>query len=393
EPALESLVAGEWVHTPAGRCLRVERRYPYDHTHGAERLDALLRVPTHQWASFADARDGPPLDPRSALFLDTETTGLMRGAGTYVFLVGLAFYDADSLTLRQYFMPDYGDEEALLDLVAEELEAHRGLVSFNGRCFDWPLLRTRFILARRAFDESPPHLDLLPLSRRLWRKRLPSCSLGSLEQNILGLARRPDDVPGYLIPQLYQDYLQQGRVAPMARVFYHNETDILSMVSLAARIGRLLSGPSVAQNDPSCDLVALGALYEQLQRTDEALQAYRLASEGRVGLVDARRGSREADLRLAALLKRLGRHDEAMQAWRRQLQGDALHPYVELAKHLEHRLGDHAAAKSIVLEAMDWLQRQRSRTPPSAFARAMAELEHRLARLEGKLPKSGRAEG
>ncbi|MBC7235566.1 MAG: ribonuclease H-like domain-containing protein, partial [Chloroflexi bacterium] len=319
---------------------------------------------------FVRGLEDPPLNPERLLFLDAETTGLGRGAGTYAFLIGLGSFVGGEFCIRQYFMPDYDSESALLELVAEELAAHDGLASFNGWTFDWPILQTRFLLARRPLPCSgEPHLDLLPLSRRLWRRMLPSCALASLEAGVLAVEREEQDVPSYLIPALYQDYVRLGRTRPIARIFYHNLLDLLSMVTLTARAGALLANPQAERARPFCDDLALGRMYESLGHHEEAIAAYRRAGQ-------------EAHRSLSFLLKRLGRYEEAMDIWRAQLGGREIYPYVELAKQYEHRLHDLEKARDMVIQA---LQRLEAHTAGDDARARRRELEHRLARLTRRL--------
>ena len=382
DPPLEALVDGEWVSSSGARCFVSEHLYPLGHDHGGLRLGDLHAVPIDDWAPFIIAEEGQILDPQQSIFVDIETTGLARGAGTYAFLVGLGFFEGEHFRLRQCFMPDYADEEALLDLVAEDLAHHRGLITFNGRCFDWPIIETRYVLAQR---EPPcggsPHLDLLSLSRRLWRRTLPSCALASLETSVLGVRRGQDDVPGYLIPQLYQDYVRWGHTRPIARIFYHNLMDILSMVALAARAGKVICPSLRQEGDPLCDHISLGAFYEVIGRYEDASHAYRLALEHGHSAEDIAAASK----RLSALLKRLGRYDEAMEIWRARIPGDEIYPYLELAKQLEHRLREYAEARHVIQEAITWVRTRDVLLGEQERQRLMADLRHRLARVDRRL--------
>jgi uncharacterized protein len=382
DPALESLVEGRWVTAAGARCFVAERRYTLEHRHGGSSLSDLLDLPVHHWAPFVWGADDQLLDPRRAVFLDIETTGLARGGGTYAFLVGIGFFEDESFLARQYFMPDYADEEALLDLLTADLAEHAGLITFNGRSFDWPILETRFILARRNPPcMGRPHLDLLLLARRLWQRMLPSCALSALETTVLDVQREGVDVPGYLIPQLYQDYVRLGRTLPMVGVFYHNAMDLLSMVSLASRAGQVIASLADGVHDPSCDYLALGSSYERASQFEEALRAYHMAE--RYG-----RSDQETDAALArsaSLLKRLGRHTEAMDIWRSQLNGITVEPYIEMAKQCEHRLRDYGQAERLIHEALGWVQDPNVRMNRLERRRLVAELEHRLARVKRRL--------
>jgi len=381
DPPLEALIPGRWITRGNGRCFATEESYASAYRHGSVVLQQALEVPTQVWSSLLRDKGEGHFAIDQALFVDLETTGLSRGAGTYAFLVGVGSFRQDAFVIRQYFMPDYGDEETLLDLLAEDLSSGTGLVTFNGRTFDWPILETRYIMARRKPPLEPtPHLDLLHLSRRLWSRSLQSCALSSLEEHVLDIRRDSCDVPGYLIPQIYSDYVEQGRTRPIADVFYHNLIDVLSLVSLAARAGAMVGMPAGEERPEPCDYYSLAILFEGQKRYDDAIQAYRMEIERHhtPHLHNARK-------RLSYLFKRLGSYDAAMEMWQADLDGDALYPYVELAMQYEHRVHDLPAARDIVRRAIDWVTSDNAPLSRFESRRALTELEHRLARIERRL--------
>ena len=160
-------------------------------------------------------------DPGQWLFLDTETTGLSGGTGTYAFMVGIAWWEGGGLQVEQFFMRDLNEEHSLLQELFERMKARPVLVTFNGKSFDWPLLDTRFRMTRAFKDFAPRlHLDLLHPARQLWRMRLGSVRLRDLERQVLSGDGRPldwtrrDDIDSSLIPQMYFDYLQWSGPAP-----------------------------------------------------------------------------------------------------------------------------------------------------------------------------------
>ena len=172
------------------------------------------------------------------VFLDTETTGLMGGTGTYVFLLGTAFIRDGELVLRQHLLHDLGAEAAFVRALREELAPFRACASYNGKCFDLPLLRTRFVMALRAdlsVDDS--HLDLLHPARRLWRDRFGSTSLRQLEDSVLDVARE-DDIPGALIPERYFRWLALHEAGLIQPILNHNARDIVSLVRITDRIAQ-----------------------------------------------------------------------------------------------------------------------------------------------------------
>ena len=296
---LATLVAGEEIENAGGRCWLVTEHYALDATRGRHPLGALLETTPQAIAPlYPRARLDNGFDFSRAAFIDTETSGLGGGAGVYAFMVGVGTFeelemgnsvldgrDANlpspvsnlQFTVRQFFMRHPGEETALLTALAELLGERSGLVTFNGRTFDAPLLRGRYQMNRRFLPqgveppsilaEDAPHLDLLHPARRLWKRRLASCSLGSLEAAILGLRRSEDDVPGNLIPFLYTQFLQTGNAADMRRVFYHNREDIISMLSLAELLCRHYANPcesAQAGELHPLDLASAGQIHAEL---------------------------------------------------------------------------------------------------------------------------------
>jgi uncharacterized protein YprB with RNaseH-like and TPR domain len=317
-------------------------------------------------------------DLRRPLFLDTETTGLSGGTGTVAFLVGLAWPDGDGLTLAQYFLRDFNEESALLWAIGQCVSAAGVLVSYNGRCFDWPLLQTRLVM-RRASWPSPPHFDLLTLARRIFRPRLPDCALQTIEQAVLDL-HRADDLPGSLIPSRYFAWLRDGDPHALDPVFTHNRQDVLSMVSLLARFEAVLRS-----SDDLHPLDGFGrARFLELRGFhDDAIRAYRqlwqLRPTGASPVLGGALG-----LRLARLLRRQGRWEEARsileECWRTQS-----YPYpvaIELAKLLEHQARDIGAARRIVGDALRLLAMAAVPNP-----QWRADLERRLQRLDRRLQR------
>jgi uncharacterized protein len=371
---LPALLPGlELVETPEGACYVLDRVYPLHHRHGADTLDSLLQQQPAAAAPFCGEPRLSDLDFRDFLFLDTETTGL-GGAGTLAFMVGVAFFEGDAFVARQYFLRDHGDEPAMLWLINELLARRPGLITFNGRSFDLPLLDGRFLLNRMVCDICErPHIDLLPPARRLWRQRFDSCALGALEQTLLGLRRSQEDVPGWLIPALYHHYLGSGDGREMARVFYHNRIDLLSMVTLAARITRQLAAPQ--PGDHPIDLLGLGRWLADLGRVEEAEQALRLAAVPELPTPLFQ----QALAHLGALLKRAGRREEAVAVWQQLAVTtfDDVTAHVELAKHYEWHGGDLQAACFWTEQALSLLDRR--------HGPLQAELAHRRRRLLRKM--------
>ena len=187
---VEDVVSGRLHRTIYGEAFWVESLYAKDYTHGHSPLQ--IRHPLHILTEWAQVPQVAQADLRHFVFLDTETTGLSGGTGTLVFMVGLGRFTDDGFQVAQYFLREPAEEIAVLAAVSEYLDPCEAVVTFNGRAFDIPLLTTRYTLQALSFPlVGTPHLDLLPLARRLWRDRLPSRRLGYLESTILGAARTP----------------------------------------------------------------------------------------------------------------------------------------------------------------------------------------------------------
>lgn len=384
---LAAAVDGEVVRSAAGvhvRCEPPSVSLPLDR----ERLAALPR--------------GVPAD-RPFVCLDTETTGLDTAAGTMAFLVGLGWWEGERFRQVGLLLPDQSDEAALLAALAAALPADACLVTYNGRTFDWPLLVTRYRLARRPPPAHAAHLDLLPLVRRLFRHRLPDARLGTVERAVLGV-RRGRDVEGWAIAELYLSFLRGGPATPLLDVVRHNEEDVRSLARLLAHL-EAYTDPVRRTALPAGDLVGLGRAYRAAGRHEEAVACLEHAI---AGLVDAppagaRWGSealpwgsrpwdrplaqsvaRPAELRVeqARLLRRLARHDDARAVWTevaRQPGRTGAIGWIELAKHAEHRERDLAAA----LAAVEAAERQlgRARLVGRPVPRLEADLATRRARL------------
>ena len=298
--------------------------------------------------------------PERAIFFDTETTGLSLGAGTVPFLIGIAFFSTAGLEVHQVFMRDYHEESAGLRLFSNLLEdagtERDMLVSFNGRGFDAHLVASRFRLYRM---EDPLaafiHLDLLHPSRRIWRRTLESCSLGSIEKDVLNISR-VDDIDGALIPAAYHRYLRTGCTEDIVRIVEHNRIDMASLAVLAMRLNGLLTGRSglVGNLQPAELLGLAGALFSQnlFGKVNEVLSGIRHVEDT---------GLRWDILKLRSLsLKKLGRLDDAMLLWM-EMTGFSIgfdpFPYEELAKAEEHRMGRPAEALKVVERAFRRLER------------------------------------
>jgi uncharacterized protein YprB with RNaseH-like and TPR domain len=301
----------------------VERLFFPDYIHGGEPVATLFEAPLHV------LNDGQPVRPWDLLFLDTETTGLAGGTGTLPFVLGLARPEPEGLRLRQYFLTGFTGEAAMLDHARTWLDECSHLVTFNGKCFDVPLLTTRYRLMRLATPlQTKGHLDLLHPTRAAFANRWSDCRLQTAEQRLLGFVRT-NDLGGHLIPAVVL-----GRADEVPRVLEHNRWDLVSLAGLLSRLAAVFSGSGHEDADPRA------VARHRLRRGDEAGALLELAmhasSLGVTGLLE-----------LAQLYRRRGDWERAVPIWE-DLAGQGVAEALErLAKYHEHVRGDIPAALSL----------------------------------------------
>jgi uncharacterized protein YprB with RNaseH-like and TPR domain len=266
---IDKVVTGIYRLTLAGETFVAGQTFGADYRHGQSAIRP--EVPFDSLAAWAREPRFLELPLESYAFLDTETSGLAGGTGTYAFLVGVGRFLDGEFRLEQFFMRDPSEEAALLEGLAAYLAPVKALVTFNGKAFDAPILQTRYLLhSIPAPFIDFAHLDLLPLARRLWRDRLPSRALKYLEENLLSAPRTVEEVPGYEIPYLYFDYLRSGDARPLKGVFYHNAMDVVAMAALLTHVTAILADPFGEMIEHGLDVVALAKLYEDLGKWDMA---------------------------------------------------------------------------------------------------------------------------
>ena len=375
--SINSVVAGSFAPTPRGDVFIAEQKYPSGYIYGSSPLTSTL--PLAHIAQWAKDPEIEKLPLSKFAFLDTETSGLSGGTGTYAFLVGVARFIDDEYVLQQFFMRDPAEEPALLEGLATFLAPCEALVTFNGKAFDAPLLSTRYRLHQIPIPyKDYSHLDLLPLARRLWRDRLESRTLKYLEEHVLDFTRSSEEVPGYEVPWLYFDYLRTGDARPLGGVFYHNAMDVVAMAALLAHMNDMLEDPYDGNVQHGLDFVALGKLFEDLGHWEDAARLFEHGLE--FGLDESDFGI--AVKRLSILQKRRGDLDEAVRLWEESAKRGHLYAFIELAKHHEHKQRDAKSAMKWTKSALKLVEK----TEMPAYMRKhwVDEIEHRLERLKRK---------
>ncbi len=322
-----------------------------------------------------------PLDP--AAYFDTETTGLSTGAGTVIFLAGIARVDAGRVHVRQYLLPDYPCERPLLRGVAAELATFPRLVTYNGRAFDVPMLAARLTfhgLFREQAALPGMHEDLLPDARRLFRRPLGGARLADVETGVLGV-RRASDCAGSEVPARYFGYLRGGSPDILAEVLDHNVQDVVSLALLEAELCRLRAGGwrDARVLDPrgmALELLRAGAVDAALELVETAQSLATDPSEATA--------LRRVASRLLIALGQVQRAEELWTLGTRRASVDAATAWIEVARIRERHRGDlrgaleAAAAASRVLDIAFALGRGGSM---AEVGRTRLTVERRLRRL------------
>jgi uncharacterized protein len=322
-------------------------------------------------------------DPDQWLFLDTETTGLAGGSGTYAFLVGIAWWEDGGLEIEQFFLREYSEERSLLSALRERIAEHPVVVTFNGKSFDWPLLETRYRMSRKISVPTPrAHLDFLHPARNLWRLRLGSVRLSELERHVLGWERGADLLSG-MIPQIYFDYLRGGPPERLVPVLNHNQMDLRGLAALSSRILSLLSDAETLGQD-GLELFGVSRICEKQGEHTRARSLY----EKSIASILPSETDRVARRSLARLAKREGDFDLACELWKEAI-GNSRHgyeAYEQLAIYYEHKVRNPDQARQIVQQALNELRRaiQVGDIAPGPYREIKARFDYRMERLERK---------
>jgi uncharacterized protein YprB with RNaseH-like and TPR domain len=378
---IEEWAAGQVVENEYGPHFQMEKLYEGHRRHGSADIGALQELP-HDFLKVLSEEEFAAAPPARWAFLDTETTGLAGGTGTYAFLIGVGRITPEGFALRQFFLREYAEEKSLLAALAAHLEEFDVLVTYNGKAYDQPLLETRYRMNRQPppFGRLP-HIDLLHGARRIWKWRFENCRLSHLERQVLGFERE-GDLPGELIPYVYFEYLRSGEAQRLVPIFHHNAIDILTLACLAALVpaafratdSESLAGLGFRRGE---EYVGIARWYLAGGDAERALDLFRRAID--TGLPDHLLFRTLWDI--AVVEKRCERITPAVAVFgelascKNAHQADAL---IELSKYYEHTERKFPIA-------LEFAQKARDLT-------ISTELERRIVRLETKIarPRSRR---
>lgn len=346
--SIHEIISGDYLDTRYGKVFVHTDKFPANYLQGNMLLSTVIQSRyISKWAKT------PLLDDKSSrelIFLDTETTSLSSGTGTFVFLTGIGNQSQDGFEVRQFFLESPVDEPALLEAIIQDVSRYTGVVTFNGKAFDIPMLNTRFALNNSISPfKAISHIDLLPLARRLWKYRLSRRNLSTLENEIIGVKRTEEEIPGWMIPEMYIDFLRSQDPTPLRGVFYHNSYDILSLAALYFHLSDLMENLSISKMDESLDLMALGKLFKDLNDYEKAIMLFEnsilkgLPQEFYLSTLNE----------YAQIHKKDGRIDSAVSLWKKAEAYHDIFAAEELAKYYEHQKKDLESAKEIVKRTLE----------------------------------------
>lgn len=306
--------------------------YPLNYKHGLYELGDIYKS-IEKWE---DSKLDHPFSlsfDEDILFFDTETTGL-KGVGTQIFLIGLLEFRNDSFTLTQYLLADPSNEAALL-FESKFWEKPKTIITYNGKSFDWPQLESRWTLHRKYLPKLRTHkqIDLLHSSKRIWKNNLEKLKLTTVEEEKLGF-KRQGDIPGFLAPIIYADAVKSGYVETLMKVLYHNEWDLLSLITLYVHSTNLLVDSRI--DEAATTITNVGKWYGDLKQTNESERFLRKVTED----FDENEAS-HAYFYLAIEQKRKGQFEESVNSFEKSLSNlnikKQLKAYEQLAIVYEHQ--------------------------------------------------------
>jgi uncharacterized protein YprB with RNaseH-like and TPR domain len=360
----ECLPDSKIINTEEGILLSRKISFPLPLSWGAKTIKRCLPISPLLWLDKQRQTQDASID--KIIYFDLETTGLAGGTGTYPFLTGLGYFTPDTFEIQQVFLVDYDQESAYLNYLHKIFTAFDVIVSFNGKSFDLPLLNTRLKLQKITEElRFKAHIDLLHPSRSLWNRVYENVKLKTIEANYIGF-ERIDDIPGAEIPAVYFDYLSEGNVENLAKVFEHNIYDIVSLACLSENITQfIIPDDSLKDNRPE-EIFGVGKMYYLRKEYLSAITFFEAAlkrADSSILKIDLYRY-------LSFTYKKMGNYLKALQCWEKLAELSPVYrqeALIEMAKYYEHHEKDYNKALQMIdncmalnpFEIMDVIQKKK----------------------------------
>ena len=377
--SLDTFFDGTWHKNKVGKVFIMKNTVPFDNNQGDIRFNNYFSIdPIFELSGIIP---GNNIRISDIVFLDIETTSLSIGAGSFAFLIGLCFFSQKNVTSDLLFIEKPSNESALLALLDEKLSPFSVICTYNGKSFDMPLLKNRYIMHKMKFSSlSKNHLDLLYLTRKIWKMRLRTCKLSEIEKKILKFNRSGDDIPGWLIPQIYFDYLDQRSPSLLKGVFYHNRMDVLSLAALFQYINLFILNKGNMDNAEGKDLASIARIYQQQDKLELSSAYYKSGIKKGFSSESAAYIHRNFGI----VNKKLGKWEEAIIQWKHAVEFGDYISSLELAKYFEHRARSYAQALDWTNQALKIINDESSK---GSKTKIRYKLEHRKRRLIRKINK------
>lgn len=376
---IEKVIQGEWLHDPLGDIFKVSEDFSNGYQHGRMNLEFNFSFSRVLQVSGLP-KEGIALE--DILFMDTETTGLSGGTGTMVFLIGLGYFSKNGFTIDQFFLDDPVNELAFLNESSNIFSRYKVIATFNGSSFDMPLLKTRFVLNRIIPSfQNKSHLDLLHLSRKIWKLRLSSLKLRDLENEILKFQRKENEVPGWMVPQIYFDFISSRDARPLEGVFYHNRMDVLSLAYLFNLASGLISDPLESIRAPKEDMLSIARMIEDHGFSQQSEMLYEILFKK--GLPENIPAS--TLLRFGFICRKHQHFDLALKFWKSSFEKGEYRAAIEISKIFEYQARDYPNALLWARSGIDLFRsNQVKKNSSNTF---QDEILRRINRLEDKIKK------
>ena len=374
---LDTFFDGTWHANNAGKVFIMKKTIPFGTFHGNVQLSENFSTdPIFDLTGYIPQND---LHLGDIIFLDIETTSLSIGAGSFAFLVGLCYFSQKGITTNLIFIEKPNDEGALLTFLDDKLSQYSIICTYNGKSFDIPLLKNRYIMHRLQFTAlSMHHLDLLYFARKIWKMRLKTCKLSEIEKKILQFTRSDDEIPGWLVPQIYFDYLDQKSPAILKGVFNHNRMDVISLAALFQYINQIITSHGNINGVEGTDLASLARIYQQQDKLELSSSYYQIGIKKGFGTENSAYIHRNFGL----VNKKQEKWDEAVNQWKLASEFNDYISCIELAKYFEHKEKSYYQALEWTYRAMEIINREHIK---GAKDKLISKIEYRKQRLIRKM--------
>ncbi|MFD2445811.1 ribonuclease H-like domain-containing protein [Bacillus sp. CGMCC 1.16607] len=363
-------------------CFIRKKSFPLQFQHGRYQLGEYLNaVESWNHSHLNHPLSTKGFQAEQLFFFDTETTGLGGGVGNTIFILGHAALNKQEIILTQHILPHPGAEIPLYYSFLSQVD-YETLVTYNGKSFDWPQVKTRHTLIRDHVPKLPEfgHFDLFHSSRRMWKHRLERMKLAIVEKEVLGV-NRTDDTPGFLAPMIYFDYVERKDPEGMFKMLHHNESDILSLITLYTHLSYQILGKD--QNQTVKEKFEVGRWFNALGEISSAKEVYE-EIENKNDVV-----STHSQLHLGYVYKKQKNVDESLYYFQKVVTSKGnpdiqIEACIEVAKIWEHHFKDFNKAIHYCDIALDLINKGSSKKI------GISEIEKRIKRNRGKLCKNNK---